>query len=93
MLQSLKNIEQRVGLVLAKYPDARNDDKLLIKLYWEEFDKVKSLNDIVDATPPETIMRVRRKLNEKGKYLPTDPEVLKRRRLYQVLMRKNIKAI
>jgi len=47
-----------------------------------------SLHIFEKATPFETVTRARRKIQEEGKYLPTDPEVLrKRRKLAEVYRR------
>ena len=84
-MTKLKEVKKLVEQILAEDERARNDDKWLIyrvlshytKVYipFEDFEKIPSY---------ETITRARRLIqNKEGKYLPTDPEVLKKRRIFE----------
>jgi len=90
--EQLSNTEMAVRYILAHYPDARNNDKLLMLLYWEIVDKIPipkefRLAFLHKATPPETIRRTRQKIQSEGNYLPS-PEVLEARRRKQEAMRQ-----
>lgn len=90
---TLRDTKKKVAYILENYPESRNNDTLLIKLYWEIFDQVKTINDVMRASSPETIRRCRQRLNEEGLYLPTDPKVAQRRRRNSVIMRQNIRHV
>jgi len=87
----LSNTETAIRYILAHYPEARNNDKLLMLLYWELADKINIPKEfrqafLYRATHPETIRRMRQKIQEQGDYLPRQ-EILelrqKRRKLFQ----------
>ena len=87
ILETLRTAKERVEYILEHYPETRNNDLYLwiiyVRLFCPELSKyIKFIPfDIFKKAPSyETIVRVRRKLNENGKYLPTDPKVAKRRR-------------
>ena len=82
--ESLFNTEMGVRFILAHFPEARSNDKLLMLLYWELIDKIKIPREFRQAflhraTHPETIRRCRQRIQAKQKYLPPE-EVLERRR-------------
>ena len=95
ILQRLKTVKDRVEYILENYPESRNDDFYLWLLYVRTFDKNLSnyikfipYRLIKNAVKFETISRVRRKIQEEGRLLPTDPKVLeKRRRLSKIYQR------
>lgn len=92
-----KQLKQQVRQTLENFPETRNSDALLIiRLYQEYYylpDPVsqKKLLEIMAWAKPDDIVRIRRKFNqpkrradgtfEQGRYLPTDKEVLRKRRL------------
>jgi len=87
ILENLRTAKERVEYILEHFPETRNNDLYLwiiyVRLFCPELSKyIKFIPfDIFKKAPSyETIVRVRRKLNENGKYLPTDPKVAKRRR-------------
>jgi len=95
--EKLRTIKQRVEFILANYPLTRNNDLYLWIIYLRTFSPEASRYirylpyDVFEKFPSfETITRIRRKLQEEGKYLPTDPEVAKRRRKLEKLMKKAI---
>jgi len=70
------DIELCVRYILAHYPEARNNDKILMIHFWRLFDKIPVPKEfertfIKYATTPETITRARRMIQASGDYLPT----------------------
>lgn len=67
--------------LLANYPQTRNSDSILIigMLQLNGAELTQAQKRIVLGINFEAITRERRKLQEVGKYLPTDPAVAKRR--------------
>lgn len=80
---SKSNIRENVEVILAKYPSARDNDKMLMMMYWEDVDGIKDIGNRFDfifkATSPETIVRARRLIQEEGKHLPSSEAVAVRR--------------
>jgi len=76
----MRNVKQKVMHLLSTFPEARNNDNLLIRLYWQIYDNCVELEDIDHATRPEVIRRWRQKLNEQGLFLPSKPEIANQRR-------------
>lgn len=80
----LDTIRENVRSILARYPETRNNDRLLEAIYMEEYHGVTRL--YVYATTPDlpsldTILRRRREIQEQGFFLPTDEAVAKRRKI------------
>lgn len=69
-----KTKKAKVEYILQKYPATRINDRLLILMYWKHFDNITTIDDCATATPSETITRLKRKINEEGKYTVTDQE-------------------
>jgi len=90
-VEELKTVEERVRWLLEKHPQARNSDIYLIILYWRKFDGLPlwfPKNYIFGdekVTSPASIVRARRKIQERGELLPTDPEILRKRRRLQAV--------
>ena len=87
LIRRLRTVKSRVEYVLENYPETRNDDRYLwliyIRLFCPEMSKYIRFipYDVLKNAPTfETIRRCRQKIQEQGMYLPTDPEVLARRR-------------
>lgn len=81
-----KTIKDNVEKVLARYPQSRNNDKLLILMYWKDIDGLSfgSEPEFIDgvinkSTSTESIRRARQLIQEDGRFLPTDETVLARR--------------
>lgn len=85
--------------LLREYPNARNSDFYLIILYIRKF--VPELAKYIDYIPYEvirkydgifeSIRRARQYIqNTLGKYPPTDPEVIRRRRIKEEVIRKAV---
>lgn len=81
-----------VESVLTEDTRARNQDLWLILQVWQKKQLIKCyvpFDKLGEMITPETITRVRRKIqNDEGRLLPTDPEVLVRRRVNEELVRK-----
>ena len=95
LLEKLKTVKERVEWILQKYPNARNSDLYLTIIYLRKFTE---LGKYIKFIPYEvikkydgifeTIRRTRQKIQEEGKYLPTDPNVLRKRRKLAEKFRK-----
>lgn len=94
MLSELKHKAEKVEFILEHFPETRNNDNALCVVYWRLVDKIKNIEDIQFATKAEVIRRARQKIqNEKGKFLPTDEKILKRRGIEAEKMRHGIHTI
>jgi len=87
LAERLKTVKERVEYILEHYPESRNDDFYLYLLYVRLFEPRLSgyirfipLDLVKSATRFETIRRMRQKIQEEGRYLPTDPQILEKRR-------------
>jgi hypothetical protein len=87
LIEKLRTVRERVEYILKTYPDARNDDFYLYLLYVRHFEpklsgyiKFIPFSLIKSATRFESVRRIRQKIQEEGRYLPTDPEILEKRR-------------
>jgi hypothetical protein len=92
-LLEFASTKQLVGNILAGNEKARNSDQWLIyyvlNTICQKFDKKLFIPFELFAEFPqqESITRTRRKWNEQGKYLPTDPKVIEHRRKRQRAVR------
>ena len=76
-----KNAEQLVAKVLKEYPEARSNDRELIRLVWElQGFRIprKLLPFYYRVLSPESIRRTRQKLQAQGLFLPEAEKVAKR---------------
>jgi len=80
MTNKIEKTLDKVKYILRTYPETRNNDNKLCQMYWQEFDKVESLNDLQYATPAEAIRRSRQLINAKGLLKATDKDVAFKRR-------------
>lgn len=91
-----KSVKGKVEYCLNKYEVCRNSDKKLFNAILVEFyhsklfdvtnengttSKAIRITDSYDMPASSVIERVRRKFNEEGKYLPTDSEVIRQRKI------------
>jgi len=98
LLERLRTVRERVEYILGRYPNARNSDFYLIILYIRKF--IPELAKYIKYIPYEiickhdglfeSVRRARQKIQEEGRFLPTDPNVLKRRRKLAEKYRKII---
>jgi len=95
----LKNFKKVVEDILDKYPKTRNSDIMLtwyiMHLYYlEETLKHEGRYWIsykaMSLVREDRVKRIRALLNSAGKYLPTDPEVLRQRQLKEQEVRKDL---
>lgn len=85
----MKHLQDKVQAILHTYPETRNSDTELTIQYWKQYypqriqdGKIK-LESLFDLPQQDALGRVRRKIQEKDLYLPTDPQVAKRRWIYR----------
>lgn len=92
-IMELTKVKEIVAQILENDVRAKNDDKWLC---YRVFQGIAEQNGKKIFIPFElftkfcsfeSISRVRRKLNEQGKYLPTDPEVIRQRAKRRVAVR------
>lgn len=101
--QNFKKLKGIVEEVLKNFRIARNDDNHLIFLVWLMQGTAASLvnsphgdgffiNRKSILFSPSSITRLRRHFNYKeNKYLPTDPDVLRRRRIREEIIKGELK--
>ena len=82
-MEAYKDGDMCVRYILAHFPETRNNDKLLMVIFWEMFDKIPVPKEfrrafLQRATTPETITRCRRRVQETGNY-EARPEVKEKR--------------
>jgi len=92
--REIKTIQGQVAYILSNYPKAREDDQylyiVLLRIFYPHiaaYLKYIPINILMQMPPFETVTRCRRKLWEKGLYLPSD-SVLRRRRKREKAFRK-----
>ena len=83
MKDEIHTVKEAVIHLLEQFPEARNNDTYLewlflryvrkIDLPWESFEKLRSFS-------LETVRRCRQLIQSGGNFLPTNPDVLRRRR-------------
>jgi hypothetical protein len=99
LLKELRTIKKQVLYLLERFPASRNNDFYLEWLWLKTFPKIdlpwlqwEELAKVSGKT--QTVSRLRRRIqNEEGKFLPTIPEVLRKRRERSRHMRKAIKQV
>lgn len=83
--------ERLVRECLEEDKRCRNDDKWLILHLWQKKQHIKCFipyEELGKMYTPETITRIRRKIqNENGEFLPTDPNILVRRKVDSEVIR------
>lgn len=82
----MTKILENVVKLLKKDKKFRNDDVDLVFAYWKLVDHVKFSKPDYPITSPATIIRHRAKLQSEGHFLPTNPEVIikRRKQRYQI---------
>ena len=84
----------QVKNILIEYEGARNSDITLTILLWQKFYGVEdslNVNKLYDLPTQDAIKRYRAEIqNEKGLYLPTDPEILKQRKINEQLWKQEL---
>lgn len=83
----MSNKKERVRRILEEFPQTRDDDKLLMVVYWALYDGVKiPYSQIKRATPPETIRRARQMIQSSGELLPSKSTIIARRRKEDMML-------
>ena len=79
-------VKENVLRILEENAETRNDDRLLMLIYWEQVDQLNF--DLTfpllfgsRGTSPESISRARRQIQEAGLWMPTTEEARTRRRM------------
>lgn len=97
VVQELKTVKEGVERILQAYPESRNDDRLLIILYWRMEDRAGLPfvpNEVINRlTMPTSIWRMRQKIQAEGRLLPTDPEVRAKRSIREEEMRNTMRYV
>jgi hypothetical protein len=93
--REIRTVQKQVAYILANYPRAREDDQYLyimvLRIFYPQVAQyLKYIPfDILRQMPAlETVTRCRRKLWEKGLYLPENQAVLRKRRRREKAFRK-----
>ena len=89
--KEFKTVEKGVRYILENSEWCRNDDRPLVVYYWHYINGVSIFlpeKVLKHLTPPETIRRVRQKIQAGGDLIPTAPEVAEKRRIRQKAMRE-----
>lgn len=89
-----KTADQVIHL-LDKYPRTRNSDHDLIigMLQLNGADLSQNQRDLIRGMSFESITRCRRKLQEEGKYTPTDPAVREKRGFKALVVQQNAPTV
>ena len=84
-IEQLRKVKERISFILDKYPPTRDDDRVLLRYYYRIFEPYVTLkvSELTAMTTPESITRCRRKVQEKGQFMPSDQVAGKRRRREQ----------
>jgi hypothetical protein len=92
-----RGLKRKVIYCLETFPHTREDDiQLYLAVIWHiapnEIIKIKDRDfvstDAIKLVSSDGVTRIRRQLNEKGLFLPTDPEVRKARHINEEQWRK-----
>lgn len=95
MLNQITTLKSQLEQCLIEFPETANSDIKLTNAIWykfyreylflnEENELCVKIKDLYDLPKEDTVKRIRAKFNSEGKYLPTDPEVIKQRKLNEI---------
>lgn len=97
-MSSLNKINGLVEEILKTYPQTRNCDIKLCNTLWYKYNKnlivmidgdaFIPMKNLYYMLKPTTIIRIRQKFQKKGKYLPTEIDVRKKRGICEEEWRK-----
>lgn len=81
-----RKVKANVFEILEAFEETRNSDKALLLKYWEIWDEIDlgqtfARDFLTKGTSVESITRARRTIQSTGLFLPTDVEVLRKRRI------------
>ena len=75
-----QTIKDNIKLLSESQPEVRDNYNLLVLRYWQKFEGVENLLDIVDRTPSESITRAFRSLVRGGHIkVSTETRLIRRR--------------
>ena len=90
LMVSFEKIEDMVEDILSRYPAARNDDRVLVLLFWKEMQGFEMPDEFKipylsgSLLSPDVLSRMRRRIqNSKNKYKPVESIKLKRRKMQE----------
>lgn len=94
-------LKQQVEYCLQKHPETRNSDTKLMNAVFIEFfnsflsrddnnNYIVKLLDLYNLPNPANITRYRQKFNENGRFMPTNPEVIKARKQNEIIWREEM---
>lgn len=97
----MRNLKEKVKHCLEIDKQSRNSDirltnKIYLEYYPEKIVKLTDgsvavrLRDLYDLPREDDVKRIRALFNSKGLYMPTDPEVLNKRRLNEIKWRNEL---
>lgn len=95
MVVRYMKLKDNVDYILNQHEQCRNDDGVLLSTYYMKFNNQqvflalntkegvsKMLHNLFTTVDnPANIIRIRQKLQQMGKYMPTDLEVVKQRKI------------
>jgi hypothetical protein len=74
------SVQDQVAALIKAYPPAKDDNNLLVVLFWQVADQIDIPGNVADkisrATSVETIVRARRDVIERAKMRETIKEIL-----------------
>lgn len=88
---NLKTLKGQVEYCLRHHPETRNSDIVLMTQIWHRFYGVGSqvwLYQLGSLPREDSVKRLRAMITKDGLYLPTKPEVAKKRRINEEIYRK-----
>ena len=85
----MRKLKDRVYRILEEHPEARNCDAALVAKYWQMYESNNldshgtflELSLLKYMTPASAIERMRRKIQQEGRFWPTDEAVARKRRM------------
>jgi len=80
----MRTLMDQVADILERYPATRNDDMYLFLMHTREYVNLSVKIPFIPweeikALKPQSVARARRKINEGGKLMATDPKVIEAR--------------
>lgn len=96
--RSIDALKRKFRTVLTEEPNTRNSDKELTIRVWKRFylgEKAEGItfDQLYDLPSEDQIKRVRARIqNDEQDLLPTDPEVAKKRRIYEEFWKSAMSA-
>ena len=97
MLERGETIKKRVESLLEQFPEARNDKRELLRIYYQRYTGVrltgKLLNSLYFSPSPETIYRREREIKEARPELAGTEETVRKRGNLAFLYKENYRQM